>query len=186
MVVIWSLDLHSNNPFDWWNEHTCLLSHLTETVLKDKKRTGDHINLQELRAENRLGPTLFYNIRNQTYTSPSLLSLPPSSQEIGGNFSGELPKRQLVVHTPNPSPYGEDYQNQEAPPTCIEFSSVSKCLKIKYPSILKHLVRSYYVQGTILKALGIYQWIKQSLSLSRILHSKREIDNKQMQNTEEK
>ena len=126
---------------------------LLKLYSKTRKGQGDHINLQELRAENRLGPTLFYNIRNQTYTSP-LLSLPPSSQEIGGNFSGELPKRQLVVHTPNPSPYGEDYQNQEAPPTCTEFSSVSKCLKHKYPSILKHLLRSYYMQGTILQHWG--------------------------------
>lgn len=78
---------------------------LLKLYSKTRKGQGDHINLQELREENRLGPTLFCNIRNQTYTSPSLLSLPPSSQEIGRNFSGELPKRQLVVHTPNPSPY---------------------------------------------------------------------------------
>lgn len=122
---------------------------LLKLYSKTRRGQGDHINLQELRAENRLGPTLFYNIRNQTYTSPSLLSLPPPSQEIGRNFSGELPKRQLVVHTPNPSPYGEDQQNQEAPLTCIEFSSVSKCWSL-YSSILNHSLRSYYVQGTIL------------------------------------
>lgn len=141
---------------------------LLKLYSKTWKGQGDHINLQELRAENRLGPTLLYNIRNQTYTSPSLSSLPPSSQEIGGNFSGELPKRQLVVHTPNPSPYGEDYQKQDAPPTCSEFSSVSKCLKLKYSSILKHLLRSYYVQGTILSTGNTAMNKTKSVSLKEL------------------
>lgn len=57
---------------------------------------------------------------------------------------------QLDFHTPNPLPYSEDYQNQEAPFTHREFSiSFFKCLEA-HSSIFKNLLRAYHVPGTVL------------------------------------
>lgn len=126
----------------------CLQLHTLLKLLKDKKGTEGPHKSQELRAENRLGPTLLYNIKTDLHISFTE-SLPPSSQEIGGNFSGELPKTAGCPHM-TITLWWRLPKARRLHPHAQRFSSVSRCLKLKY-YILKHLLRKLLcTRGTIL------------------------------------